>query len=162
MHITLQTVTPAQLPALMHLELPPEQEPFAGDMAAWAQALTQRHAEGSGHGVAIVDGATVVGAFMLCRPPASPPWLNEGNALTLHAFRVDPAQQGRGHALAALAALPAYVRRHWPDTRALMLGVNARNVAAQRLYFKAGWQDTGRRHPGPIGEQLLLRLPLPA
>ncbi|MDN0074795.1 GNAT family N-acetyltransferase [Crenobacter sp. SG2303] len=110
-------------------------------------------------GYAVCSAATPVGFFILKAAPATPHWADD-DTVTLHAFRIDERQQGRGYARAALAALAERARRDWPAARQLMLAVNTRNLAALGLYLACGWCDTGGQNPGPIGPQHLLAYPL--
>ncbi|MCW3480069.1 GNAT family N-acetyltransferase [Neisseriaceae bacterium JH1-16] len=147
-----------QREAVRALALPPEQEPFAGSMAE-AIAVCGHADPAALRGYAVYHAATPVGFFILKAAPATPDWADDGT-VTLHAFRIDARQQGRGHARAALATLAELARRDWPATRQLMLSVNMRNLAALGLYLACGWRDTGRQIPGPIGPQHLLDYPL--
>jgi len=147
-----------QREAVRALALPPDQEPFAGSMAE-ALAVCMDADPAAVRGYAIYAAAAPVGFFILKAPPATPHWA-DGDAVTLHAFRIDARQQGRGYARAALAALAERARRDWPAAQQLMLAVNARNLAALGLYLACSWRDTGRQNPGPIGPQHLLDYPL--
>jgi len=147
-----------QREAVRALALPPEQEPFAGSMAEAIGVCEQADAA-KVRGYAIYVAATPVGFFILKAHPATPDWAGD-DTVTLHAFRIDARQQGKGYARAALAALAEQARRDWPASQRLMLAVNARNHAAIGLYLACGWRDTGRLNPGPIGPQHLLDYPI--
>ncbi|KAA3519740.1 GNAT family N-acetyltransferase [Agrobacterium vitis] len=80
--------------------------------------------------------------------------------LGLRALIVGSQFQGKGYGTAAMAALPAYLARHYP-ARHCFLTVNLRNPAAISLYTKSGWQDTGQTYlGGKAGPQILMRLEL--
>ena len=48
----------------------------------------------------------------------------------------------------------------FPTCNEVVLAVNHKNVPAQRLYERVGFQDTGRRRMGPIGEQWVMNITL--
>jgi RimJ/RimL family protein N-acetyltransferase len=78
-------------------------------------------------------------------------------ALGLRSFFIDHRWQGQGLASKALrAAIDDLSTRH-PDSQLLVLLVNCRNLAALRLYLRAGFIDTGELyHGGRSGPQHLL------
>ena len=79
-------------------------------------------------------------------------------ALGLRGFFIDADWQGRGWGGVALTALLADLaeRREW--ARLLVLSVACSNLAAMRLYRRAGFGDSDARyHGGRSGAQLLLR-----
>ena len=77
---------------------------------------------------------------------------------------IHPAWQGQGFAAAALAPplLWAYINRRIPAIRRIVLGVHHANVAAQHLYLRCGFHDTGRTYPGLKGLQYVFEQPCPA
>ena len=79
-------------------------------------------------------------------------------ALLLRGFSVNPKFQGRGIATGSIYALPEFMESEFPDFDEVVLGVNARNIPAQRLYQKAGFTDTGRRIMRSKGEQYVMSL----
>ncbi|ALS77578.1 GNAT family N-acetyltransferase [Planococcus sp. ANT_H30] len=83
---------------------------------------------------------------------------NNPKALLLRGFSVNPKYQGRGIATGSIYALPEFMEMEFPDFDQVVLGVNARNIPAQRLYQKAGFEDTGRRIMRSKGEQLVMSL----
>ena len=42
----------------------------------------------------------------------------------------------------------------------VVLAVNEKNIPAQNLYEKVGFQDKGFRRMGPIGQQIIMHLPI--
>lgn len=54
-----------------------------------------------------------------------------------------------------MALLQPFLRKEFHRCREVVLAVNRRNIAAQKLYEKAGFQDTGRKKMGKIGEQYI-------
>ena len=51
-----------------------------------------------------------------------------------------------------------FMEEEFPNFDEVVLGVNARNIPAQRLYQKAGFTDTGRRIMRTKGEQYVMSL----
>lgn len=56
--------------------------------------------------------------------------------------------------------LEEFVKRYFPIKNEVVLAVNERNIPAQNLYAKVGFQDKGFRRMGPIGEQIIMHLPI--
>ncbi|HSI66656.1 MAG TPA: GNAT family protein [Planococcus sp. (in: firmicutes)] len=81
-------------------------------------------------------------------------------ALLLRGFSVNPKFQGRGIATGSVYALPGFMNKEYPDFDEVVLGVNARNLPAQRVYQKAGFEDTGRRLMRSKGEQIVMSMKL--
>ncbi|MGJ8602122.1 MULTISPECIES: hypothetical protein [Shouchella] len=54
--------------------------------------------------------------------------------------------------------LKEFVTTEFPHCKEFVLEVNHKNIAAQQLYGKTGFQDTGKRKSGPIGELLIMSL----
>ncbi len=82
-----------------------------------------------------------------------------GNAATdvlLRALSIDERYRGRGISLAAMREVSTFVVRHLPGIDRIILAVNYRNLAAQKLYQKAGFRDTGMHRVGKIGPQHIL------
>lgn len=74
---------------------------------------------------------------------------------------IDTRAQGRGIGSAAMALLPAYVSRHHPGAREVVLTVNLKNPAARKVYLRAGFGDAGELYlGGRRGPQHVLRHPL--
>ena len=81
---------------------------------------------------------------------------NNPNALLLRGFSVNPKFQGRGIATGSIYALSDFIRSEFPAIDEVVLGVNAKNKPAKRLFEKAGFEDTGRRFMRTSGEQLVM------
>ncbi|ANU14254.1 GNAT family N-acetyltransferase [Planococcus halocryophilus] len=79
-------------------------------------------------------------------------------ALLLRGFSVNPKFQGRGIATGSIYALPEFMEEAFSNFDEVVLGVNARNIPAQRLYQKAGFEDTGRRIMRTKGEHYVMSL----
>ena len=54
--------------------------------------------------------------------------------------------------------LEEFVKRYFPIKNEVVLAVNERNIPAQDLYAKVGFQDKGFRRMGPIGQQIIMHL----
>ncbi len=54
--------------------------------------------------------------------------------------------------------LDEFVKRYFPIKNEVVLAVNERNIPAQNLYAKVGFQDKGFRRMGPIGQQIIMHL----
>ncbi|MDN4604089.1 hypothetical protein P5G61_22800 [Paenibacillus sp. F6_3S_P_1C] len=55
-----------------------------------------------------------------------------------------------------MRALPELVKQLDPKVNEIILAVNEGNIAAQKLYLKAGFLDRGERKMGIHGLQLIL------
>jgi GNAT superfamily N-acetyltransferase len=140
---------------VLALGLGPGQERFSG---APAQTVPRGDAIASREHVVIVRDGAPVGYFQLDRD--SVPGAPKGpDVLGLRALLIDLAVQGQGVGSAAMAALPAYVREHFPACRRVTLTVNVTNPAAIAVYRRAGFADTGDIYPhGTAGPQHVLVL----
>ncbi|MEK3990561.1 GNAT family N-acetyltransferase [Robertmurraya sp. FSL R5-0851] len=78
--------------------------------------------------------------------------------MLLTAFSIDYSKQGRGNAKQGLLLLKKYIQNQFPSCDEIVLGVNHQNVPAQNLYARVGFQDTGRRVIGSLGEQFVMTL----
>lgn len=74
----------------------------------------------------------------------------------LRALSIDERFRGQGISLAAMKLVPAFVKAHFPYVTRIILAVNYRNIPAQHLYQKTGFQDTGIQRVGKIGPQYVL------
>lgn len=137
------------------LVLTPAQALHAGDIAFQVDNAMQ--APGS-DAMVVLSGPTVIGFYRLDYPNATPAQADaDRRTVTLRAFALDRAWQGRGFGAAALQACFADLARRRPDRQLLMLSVHESNPVAARLYRRAGFVDSGRRLPGgPAGPQRLL------
>lgn len=82
-------------------------------------------------------------------------YTNNINSLLLRSFSTNERFLRKGYALTALSSLPRYVQTNYPDIQEITLGVNKRNVAAQKLYEKAGFKKESRTYIGKKGPQLI-------
>ncbi|MBT2719477.1 N-acetyltransferase, partial [Bacillus sp. ISL-57] len=79
-------------------------------------------------------------------------------AMLLTALSVNHAKQGKGYAKQGMLLLSDFVKSEFPNCDEIVLVVNHKNLPAQQLYLKVGFQDTGKRKIGPIGEQFIMNL----
>lgn len=156
MSVTLCPLTLADRARVAHLTVNPDQLRFAGTVA---DAFDAPHPDVDFH--AMMRGDTPVGFFKIDRGYPTAHGFAEPGDLGLRAVIVDAAQQGQGIGTAAMRALPAYLRGHYPQARRLWLTVNLQNPAAIASYLKGGFRDTGAIWPhGNAGPQHIMRLSL--
>lgn len=140
------------------ISVAPEQIKFSGTVAeafASAEEGIDFHA--------IWQGDEPVGFFKIDRHyPSRYAFAREGE-IGLRAFMIDRARQGQGLATRAVRALPAYLRKLYPQAPSVVLTVNFVNPAAKACYLKGGFIDTGETYPdGEAGPQNILRMDLSA
>jgi RimJ/RimL family protein N-acetyltransferase len=143
--------------ALKAFWLPEDQKAFT---ALPLEALEKCKEEKERRPVVILNGKTPVGFFVLHTGENIRPFTDNPRAVLLRALSVNYSEQGKGYAKKAMALLPAFVKAHFPDVNEIVLAVNERNLAAQKLYFAVGFIYRGLRREGRIGPQLLLHYPL--
>lgn len=85
----------------------------------------------------------VLGFFMLDRQFMPTAKSIQPRTLGLRSYFVDEHQQGMGIGRWACQALPDLIRRRYPRVQRVALTVNFRNKAAQQLYLKNGFRDSG-------------------
>lgn len=140
---------------LLSFQLPPEQAEFTG---LPEQTLQDACTDASKMGVVIAQGDRAVGFFVLHTGEGIADFFQDySGAVLLRAFLMDYACQGQGFAKTAMALLPDFVRRHYPEAQQIVLAVNERNIPAGQLYARAGFQDYGLRRSGSKGTQLILQ-----
>ena len=138
---------------LLDFYLPKGQEQFT----ALPQHLIDTVKEGQ-YPIVILHKQEPVGFFLLHSTQRVKDYTDHAHAMLLTALSVDQKQQGKGYAKQGMLLLKEFLRKEFPGCREIVLAVNHRNVAAQRLYEKVGFHDTGRRKIGPIGEQWIMAL----
>lgn len=82
-------------------------------------------------------------------------YTNNINSLLLRSFSTNERFLRKGYALAALRSLPRYIQTNYPGIQEITLGVNKRNVAAQKLYEKTGFKKEPKTYTGKKGPQLI-------
>lgn len=144
-----QALTADQRDAVRRLRVSNTQVDYAGTVE---QAIATCETTDPDHlaGLAILEGADVVGFLLLRRGPSAPEWA-QVDAAVVSALRIDLGRQGQGLGSAALLQLLHWIRRHWPDTPRVSLAVDEENHAGIRAYRNAGFTDEGVRVQGRIG-----------
>ncbi|QHZ45478.1 GNAT family N-acetyltransferase [Bacillus sp. NSP9.1] len=140
------------LPVLLAFELPEEQSRFT----AFPKDVLSP-ADGQ-HPIVILNEGTPVGFFILHTSDRVKDYTKNRKAMLLTALSIDYKQQGKGFGTMGMLKLPEFTGREFSQCDEIVLAVNHKNTAAQRLYGKAGFKDTGERKMGPIGEQLVMSL----
>lgn len=134
-------------------ELPREQLEFSG----LPQDIIKRDRENPLKHFVIINVRNEVAGFLeLDESDDRERYSNHPAALLLRGFSVNPKYQGRGIATGSIYALQDFIRREFPDFDEVVLGVNARNKPAKRLFEKVGFEDTGRRFMRTSGEQIVM------
>ncbi len=142
---------------LLKFELPEEQAQFT---ALPADKLEEAWIAPDQYPIVIADGHNSVGFFILHSSDRVKDYTNNPKALLLTALSIDHSRQGRGYAKRAMGQLAGFIRESLPGFDEIVLAVNKRNVAAQKLYEKTGFRDTGERRMGKIGEQFIYSCPI--
>ncbi len=133
----------------------PEQEEFSGRAD---QTLPLAERDPARHPYVLLEDGRPVAFLILDETPSD---ADPRADLLLRGFLVDAAEQGRGVATRAVAALPEVVRRDFPSARSVVLTVNVRNPAARAVYVRGGFVDAGELYlGGSVGPQHVLRLDL--
>lgn len=101
-----------------------------------------------------------VGLFALQTGDRVQEFTENESALLLTSFSINHNRQRRGYAKKSLALLQEFVQRYFPMKNEVVLAVNEKNIPAQNLYEKVGFQDKGFRRMGPIGQQIIMHLPI--
>ncbi|KPC28353.1 Acetyltransferase [Pseudomonas syringae pv. cilantro] len=154
-----EDLTHTQRQQLDQLEVTREQTQFSGDIYTALNTLLVNPSPNV-RGFVFLTDEKPVGFFLLKRGDCLPHWVQEDLTATLHALQIDQREQGKGLGKATLQALPAALKRKWPDIQQLMLSVDADNSAAIGLYVGQGWVDTGEAYRGRIGFERRLTLKL--
>ncbi|KAA6450767.1 GNAT family N-acetyltransferase [Bacillus swezeyi] len=137
---------------LNEFELPAEQSPFT---ALPKDVLTDASGQ---HPIVILNEGTPVGFFILHATERVKNYSENPKAMLLTALSIDDKRQGRGFGKKAMLKLPEWISREFSHCDEVVLAVNQKNTAAQHLYLKTGFVDTGERKMGPIGEQIVMSL----
>ncbi|GLQ45081.1 N-acetyltransferase [Dyella lipolytica] len=158
--IRVVPVTPELRPSLLQLQVSLPQRDFVSDIAP---SLSDAESCPGSTPMAILRDGSPVGYYRIEASASTvvgrefdPP------SVGLRSFFIDSRWQGQGLASQALTALIADLGTRHPEARLLVLLVNCRNLAALRLYLRAGFVDTGELyHGGRSGPQHLLWRALP-
>lgn len=153
-------VDDALLPAMQELEVLPAQRGYVGNIA---NLLADAAACPGAEPMAICRGNRPVGYYRIDPHPRSVAGRNfDVPTLGLRAFFIDTRWQRQGLGALALGALLADVTKRHPEARQLVLTVDPGNLAAIRIYLRAGFHDsTELYHGGRCQPQRLLLRKLP-
>lgn len=153
--IDIQFFKPEYIEPLQSFVLPEEQEQFTALPTEEMLEITHER-----HPIIILNDNVPVGFFLLHSSARVQEYTDNPQAMLLTALSINHIQQGNGYAQKGMELLKGFVNREFPECNEIVLAVNKRNIPAQRLYAKVGYKDTGRRKIGPIGEQLILSVPV--
>ncbi|MCP3739574.1 GNAT family N-acetyltransferase [Rossellomorea sp. BNER] len=137
--------------SLKKFSLPEEQEQFT------ALPLEKLEMTNETHPIVILCNKGPVGFFVLHSSARVKEYSDNPNAMLLTAFSINYPEQGKGMAKKGMDQLEGFVNQSFPNCNEIVLAVNKRNIAAQKLYGKVGFQDTGQRKIGKKGEQFIFR-----
>ncbi|WP_263704286.1 GNAT family N-acetyltransferase [Bacillus thuringiensis] len=138
--------------------LPSEQVQFTSDPV---ELLEKAKSDRTKNVIVILDYKGIpVGLFALQTGDRVQEFTDNENALLLISFSVNHNKQGKGYAKKSLVLLQDFVQRYFPIKNEVVLAVNEKNIPAQNLYEKVGFQDKGFRRMGPIGQQIIMHLPI--
>jgi ribosomal protein S18 acetylase RimI-like enzyme len=136
--------------------LPSEQVQFTSDPG---ELLEKAKSDRTKNVIVILDYNQIpVGIFALQTGDRVQEFTENKNALLLTSFSINHNRQRKGYAKKSLALLPELVKRYFPVKDEVVLAVNEKNLPAQNLYKKVGFQDKGFRRMGPIGQQIIMHL----
>lgn len=157
--ITIQPLTDRNNAAVHALTVDSAQHAFVSPIEDMLAARAEKPLEIP---YAIQDDDLVVGfCFLNFDPAATAHYCDDATTCGLEGFLIDRRYQGQGYGIRAVAALRDFIRANFPTYTRLNLTVNSRNVAAKRMYEKAGFVDTGRLYyGGRSGPQHIYSLPL--
>lgn len=154
--IDYSQLTPAQRGQLLEIQLPSEQQCFAGDIAD-ALYLLLGCGSDQRRGVALLLD-DVPRAFLLLQRGAFLPAWGQPDAAMMTALQVDRRFQGQGLGRFCMQALPALLRTMWPDLRRLQLSVDRANLGALALYRATGWRESGNGFRARVGYEQQMSL----
>lgn len=153
-HLQLSHFSNEHIARLHSFELPKEQIQFTS-LPNHYQEVTEGQ-----HRIVILHNGEPVGFFLLHSTDRVKDYSDNPQAMLLTALSINQTQQGKGYAKQAMLLLRKFVMDEFPACNELVLAVNHKNIAAQQLYLKVGFQDTGTRKMGPIGEQYIMNVML--
>ncbi|WP_260288965.1 GNAT family N-acetyltransferase [Peribacillus aracenensis] len=151
-YVELKHFSNEYLDVLNSFELPEEQMQFT----ALPNKILET-TEGQ-HRIVILSENEPVGFFLLHSTERVKEYSDNPKAMLLTALSVNHAKQGKGYAKQGMLLLSDFVKSEFPNCDEIVLVVNHKNLPAQQLYLKVGFQDTGKRKIGPIGEQFIMNL----
>lgn len=151
-YVELKHFSNEYLDVLNSFELPEEQVQFTALPNKILEATEGQHR------IVILSENEPVGFFLLHSTERVKEYSDNSKAMLLTALSVNHAEQGKGYAKQGMLLLSDFVKSEFPNCDEIVLVVNHKNLPAQQLYWKVGFQDTGKRKIGPIGEQFIMNL----
>ncbi|MGG3943885.1 GNAT family N-acetyltransferase [Peribacillus psychrosaccharolyticus] len=151
-YVELKHFSNEYLDVLNSFELPEEQVQFTALPNKILEATEGKHR------IVILSENEPVGFFLLHSTERVKDYSDNSKAMLLTALSVNHAKQGKGYAKQGMLLLSDFVKSEFPNCDEIVLVVNHKNLPAQQLYLKVGFQDTGKRKIGPIGEQFIMNL----
>ncbi|MFS0605313.1 GNAT family N-acetyltransferase [Peribacillus frigoritolerans] len=151
-YVVLKHFSNEYLDVLNSFELPEEQVQFTALPNKILEATEGQYR------IVILSENEPVGFFLLHSTERVKEYSDNPKAMLLTALSVNHAKQGNGYAKQGMLLLSDFVKSEFPNCDEIVLVVNHKNLPAQQLYLKAGFQDTGKRKIGPIGEQFIMTL----
>ncbi|MFF2501741.1 GNAT family N-acetyltransferase [Peribacillus sp. NPDC058075] len=151
-YVELKHFSNEYLDVLNSFELPEEQVQFTALPNKILEATEGQHR------IVILSENEPVGFFLLHSTERVKEYSDKSKAMLLTALSVNHAKQGKGYAKQGMLLLSDFVKSEFPNCDEIVLVVNHKNLPAQQLYLKVGFQDTGKRKIGPIGEQFIMNL----
>ena len=145
------------LDPLKAFQLPEEQAKFT---ALPIEILEEAQATSSQYPIVILAEGSPAGFFVLHDDVLLEEHSDNDRALLLMAFSINEKEQGKGIATKAMEEVQSFVGQAFPGKNEIVLGVNHKNMAAQHVYRKAGFHDTGRRKMGRNGEIFIFSVDL--
>ncbi|WP_067726427.1 GNAT family N-acetyltransferase [Oceanobacillus damuensis] len=152
--IELKHFSNEHMDLLSSFQLPEEQGKFTSLPINFIEVTEGQHR------IVILNDNEPVGFFLLHSTDRVKEYSDNQNAMLLTSLSINHAKQGKGYAKQAMDILKKFVSDDFPNCNEIVLAVNHKNIAAQKLYEKVGFQDTGRRKTGPVGEQFIMNLML--
>ncbi|NQD55717.1 GNAT family N-acetyltransferase [Pseudomonas sp. CM25] len=156
--VDYEQLSERQRDCLDTLQLPLDQQYYAGDIATALYSLLNARSDDTRGLVLLLDEMPRV-FLLLQRGAFLPAWAQPGAAI-VNALQVDQRFQGLGLGSACMRALPGHVRALWPDVDRLQLSVHPDNLAALALYRATGWLDSGNGYRARTGYERQLTLML--
>ena len=155
--VSLKCYHPVYLEQLKTYQLSIEDQEFTG-MPLESIGICSK--DKNRYPIVIDDSGLAVGYFVLHGGEDIKGFTDNDYALLLRTYSVDSRYRGMGMAKQSLRLLPDFVRKHFLYVNEIILAVNHRNTAAQQVYKKGGFADTGKRILGRTGEQLIFFMKL--
>ncbi|MBF7019565.1 GNAT family N-acetyltransferase [Staphylococcus sp. 18_1_E_LY] len=78
----------------------------------------------------------------------------------MRSYSTDLRHLRKGYGKASLTLLPDFMHQNYPEIETVILAVNEKNQAAQKLYKYGGFVDSGRRVLGEKGTLIIMELTL--